>query len=449
MEVPPNEPESAIQSRVRRRWRGLGLILFVGFYSLYFAAHVRLADTVVYLKNDAISSAQTASVFSDLIAGREEAKAVDTAVHPLFVLMHQPAAQLAIRGWERLSQDTNSARKHAVAVLTAGAAALTVTLLYQTLLWTGVATWRAALFACVQGASTMAGIWAAVPEVWVFAGLGLVAMLWAVARGDHGRWWELPLAAVYAVGCLVWSAVPALVLALVAVFRGSGQGAWLARLFSALGTVAVVVSFALMLGRLQQVVFPRMGPVFSMAALKGEMEAVAGQVTGGVWKNRERLRRVAQTAVFSSVVAPEPTAGERVQESTGLARRSVSFQDDRWLQMDFHHAVWGAWALLLVLGLGGLPVAVRHHPAMGLALLVCAGWGTAVLLLFRPEMERVLPGCVAVPVLVGLCALGVEGATRFWRALALPVTLLLMVFVAAQAVRNWQLVLELDSLLRL
>ena len=105
--------------------------------------------------------------------------------------------------------------------------------------------------------------------------------------------------------------------------------------------------------------------------------------------------------------------------------------------------------MLLVLGLGGLPVAARHHPAMSAAMVVMLTFATAVLVFFRPEMERAPMGCLSVPVLVGMCAIGVEGATRFWRALALPVTLLLMVFGAAQVVRNWQLVLELDEMLKL
>jgi hypothetical protein len=447
MEAPPNEPEPIIHARVKRRWKGLGLVLFVAFYSLYFAAHVRLSDSFVYLKNDSLSSSQTAAVFGDLITGFSEEKTVDESLHPLFVILHQPVCQVAILGWERLQQDTNSARKHAVATLTAGAAALTVTLLYQTLLWTGVAMWRAALFACVQGASTMAAVWAAVPEVWVFAGLGLTAMLWAVARGENGRWWEFPLATVYAVGCFFWSVVPALSLVFVIAFRGARWPAWMARLLGALGTAVLVLSLLLMLGKAQEVLYLRVGPAFSQESLVGlvaEGREAMAQTPDGDW-----LRRVAQTGVFSSVVAPEPTLVSSERQSTGLPRRSVSFQDDRWLQMDFHHAVWGEWTLLLVIGLAGLPVACRHHPAMSTALLAALGFTLVILVWFRPELERALFAGIVVPPLVAVFGLGLEGATRVWRKLAFPLTVLLAVFFAAQATRNWQLVLELDSLLRL
>ena len=448
MEVPNAQSEGAVHARVSRRWRGLGAILFLGFYSLYFAAHVRLSDTVVYLKDDALSSARTSMVFTDLITARSDERRLSGSAHPLFTLFHQPAAQLAILGWERLSQDTNSARKHAVAVLTAGAGALTVLLLYHTLLWTGVSMGRSVLAAAIQGGSTMAAVWAAVPEVWVFCGLGLMAMLWAVARGRSGRWWELPLAIVYAVGCWAWLAIPAVFLLLMAEFRAGRLSSWFGRLFSVLGSLAVIVSALLALNTLQRVLYPRVSNGFEVAALQEEVEIVSAGVQPEAW-SRERVRRLIQSSGFTAVVAPEAVVKERPLGKAGPVRRSVSFQDDRWLQMDFHHAVWGAWALLLVLGLGGLPVMARHAPGMVLALLGVVAFVAAFLLFYQVELDRFLFGSLATPILVAVVGIGLEGAVRFWRGLALPVGLLALVFLGSQMTRNWQLVLELDSMLKL
>lgn len=443
-----SESEAAVRARVSRRWRGLGAILWVAFYSLYFAAHVRLADTVVYLKDDALSSARTALVFTDLITDRADERRLTGLEHPLFTLFHQPAAQLAIRGWEKLSQDTNSARKHAVAVLTSGAAALTVLLLYHTLLWTGVSMARSLLFASAQGGSTMAAVWASVPEVWVFCGLGLVAMLWAVARAERGRWWELPLACVYAIGCWVWLVVPAVGLVFVAAFRERRLSSWFGRVFSAVGSLVVMGSVLMALNTLQRVLYPRVGPVFSAEAFSEEATRVSEAVRAKDWTAQEG-KELAQQVLFSSMVGPETVRTEKALGEAGPVRRSVSFQKDQWLQMDFHHAVWAAWALVLVLGCAGLLGMVRQQPSMLLVLVGVLGFGVAILVGYRPELERSLFWGLVTPALVAVAGIGLEGAVRFWRALALPLGLLMVVFVAAQMTRNWQLVVELDSMLRL
>ncbi|HBJ82904.1 MAG TPA: hypothetical protein DDZ88_03315 [Verrucomicrobiales bacterium] len=59
--MPDDDLKQAAQ--LHRRWRGIGPILFAIFYSLFFAAHLKLEKTVVYLKDDVVFAANTAAFF--------------------------------------------------------------------------------------------------------------------------------------------------------------------------------------------------------------------------------------------------------------------------------------------------------------------------------------------------------------------------------------------------
>ncbi len=428
--MPDDDLKQAAQ--LHRRWRGIGPVLFAIFYSLFFAAHLKLEKTAVYLKDDVVLSANTAAFFTDLTSEPAQAGARGSGQGSAFLLLHHHPARVLAVVWLLFSDSPGAAARHAVAAMTSAAGALTVVLLYLTLMCCGVARLRAVLFASVLGASTAVGLFAALPQPQIFSALGLMAALAAVARGQAAFWWEFPAAAFYACCCSLWDVIPILLLVLVGAVRDCRAGGSMRPLFS--GFISAVLLLLVTLGamKLQSWVYPGSGAVSPVAVLResvGTLNQASRQAADVSWSARM------QDVLFANVIAPTVSTVES-------GRRTVTLAEGSWLEMDVQHGIGSVWLLLLLLGLIGLPWAMRSN-ATTVAALLLGGW----LVLFHGSLEapgeRLLHSSLWTPAVITLVGLGVEQPLRRWSWLQWPVMAALGVFLVLQTGHNGLFIAEI------
>lgn len=396
-------------AQIHRRWRGIGALLLVAFYSLFFSLHLKLEKSNFYLHDRSVLVTNTASFFNDLVLPKEHAGAGGTGKGSAFLLLHHAPARLLVAAWKPFS-DESAARKHAVATLTASAGAMTVVLLYLTLMWSGMGRLRAALMAAMLGATTAMNLIAVVPVPQVFSALGLAAVLASVARGRSGRWWEFPLAAFYAICCSPWNAVPVALMGLVGgmrVFRGGGGMRPLIGLFGGALVLALLVFGAMML---QEWFYPRAS--MSLAAL---MESWEQTFSHAVRHSSDRTIKPAW--VVNPVI-------ELVVDASGVSLR------DRGVVL--------AWLLMSFLALIGLVGALRRVPLAIMAALLGLAW---CLWFYGTSKWSNNPGhhlltSHSVPLLIFLVGIGLEQYVKWVRWLRWPATCLLTAFVVLQLLHN-------------
>lgn len=396
----PAEDDLQHASRLHRRWRGLGPLLFVIFYSLFFAAHLKLEKTDLYMVDGTWPSFNTASVFNDLVLPREHAGAKGTGKGSAFLLLHHAPARMLVKGWTMLSVSESSARRHAVATLTAGAAAVMVLLTYHTLMWAGLARLRAMLMAGILGGSASVMLMAVLPQTLIFSALGLTAVLAAVVRGLSARRWEFPVAAFYAMCCSPWNWVPVFLMGLVAVapaFRGRG---FVRPMLGLLGGALVLLVLVFGAMKFQAWFYPR--TAMSLAAVAGDWGQALMVATG----------KTLDKSLLSSVL------------SDGIALRS-------WVPpfaKGPHLMILWTWRLLLLVAAFGLVAAVRRSVvAVGAALLALAwcGW-----LESASHWHVQTPQALWMPFLIFLVAVGLESYALSWAWLNWPLSLLQGVMLA-------------------
>lgn len=422
-------------AQLHRRWRGIGPMLFAIFYSLFFAAHLKLEKTAVYLKDDVVLSAKTAAFFTDLTSEPAEAGSRGSGQGSGFLLLHHHPARVLAVVWLLFSDSPGAAARHAVAVLTSAAGALTVVLLYLTLMCCGVARLRAVLFASVLAVSTAVGLFAALPQLQIFSALGLMAALAAVARGRAAFWWEFPAAAFYACCCSLWNVIPVLLLVLVGVVRDCRAGGSVRPLFSGFISAVLLLLVALGAMKLQSWAYPGSGAVSTAAVLSesmGTLNQASRQAADVSWAARM------QDVLFANVIAPSVTAAEMADSG----RRVFTLAEEHWLEMDVQHGIGAVWLLLLLLGLIGLPWAMRSN-ATAVAALLFGGW----LVLFYGSLEvpgeRLLYSALWTPAVIVLVGLGVEQPLRRWSWLQWPVMAVLGVFLVLQSGHNGLFIAEI------
>jgi hypothetical protein len=428
--MPDDDLKQAAQ--LHRRWRGIGPILFAIFYSLFFAAHLKLEKTAVYLKDDVVFAANTAAFFTDLTSEPAQAGARGSGQGSAFLLLHHHPARVMAVLWLLFSDSPVAAARHAVAAMTSAAGALTVVLLYLTLMCCGVARLRAVLFASVLGVSTAVGLFAALPQPQIFSALGLMAALAAVARWRAALWWEFPVASFYACCCSLWNIIPILLLVLVGAVRDCRAGGSVRPLFSGFISAALLLLVTLGAMKLQSWAYPGSGAVSSAALMHetvGTLSQASRQVADVPWTARM------QDVLFANVIAPTVSTVES-------GRRTVTLAEGRWLEMDVQHCIGSVWLLLLLLGLIGLPWAMRSN-ATTVAALLLGGW----LVLFHGSLEapgeRLLNSSLWTPAVIALVGLGVEQPLRRWSWLQWPVMAALGVFLVLQTGHNGLFIAEI------
>lgn len=411
------------QARMLTRWRGMGALLAVTFYSLFFAAHGQFQETTAHVRDDVFYAARTQTTFLALTSDRSRDMRGIGAEHPAFVLLHQPLAQGLIRGWKSLGLDLISARKHGVAMLTGAAGALAVVMVFHALLWSGVGRLRSVLLAMAYGAGTSTLLLAALPEVWIFVGLSVAMLAALAARGLLAPWWLHLLAGVYAVSCFVGSAI---LVALFSIVRCAQDTAQLRR-FSPKPLLIPFATLALTFGvaKLQGVLFP------ISSSLPTDLRV--WQVREAGWPElKNTAGRITREVFLTNLVAPPVPATERI----GTQRRRVVLDDSDWQRLDWQKGVGAGWLLLVSLALAGLIWRSRTDP-LALGLAGALAWTLAALAWHGSPDRLLLHACLWTPLVVVGTGLGLERSLEQWPRLRWPVTVLLAIFLAAQVTRNW------------
>ncbi|HRK17021.1 MAG TPA: hypothetical protein PK490_22255 [Prosthecobacter sp.] len=419
--------DTKTQAQVLARWRGMGALLAVAFYSLFFAAHRQLQETPAHVRDAVIFEARSQSVFLALTEPRERDKRGIGAEHPAFVLLHQPPVQLLMKGWLALGLDLNSARKHGVAMLTGAAGALSVVMVYHALLWSGIGRMRALMLAAVHGAGTGTLMMAALPEVWIFAGMSVAALAAVTARGALAPWWLHLAAAAYAVSCFIGSVIAVVLFGLVR----CAQDTALNRRFTPgpLLVTLAALTLAFGLANTQRAVFPLSPPL--------PEDLLSWRVRDAGWPAGESLPgRVTREIFLTNLVAPPMPVTRSDPGGTRSARRIVVLDDADWSRMDWQKGVGGGWLLLLALACAGLCWRARLDP-YALGILAALAWTVAALAWHGSPGRLLLHACLWTPLVVIAAGLGLERALEHWPRLRWPVALLLAAFLAAQVTRNW------------
>ncbi len=425
---PPTRHKPDRAATVLTRWRGMGAMLAVAFYSLFFAAHLKFNETALYVRDGLILGARGQTVFNDLTTDIGDDHTGISPMHPAFTLLHQPVAQLLIKGWSALGNDPSNARKHSVAALTCLAGALAVVMIYHTLLWAGSTTFRSILVAAIFGASTCVWMVAPLPEIWIFVGLGIVGLIAVTARGSlvHPLWHLL--ATVYAISTFAGSLIPCLIMALTRCAQERAQSEHYRPQPILITLIAITISFGL--ANVQREIFPHSAPL-----PKTWQECRA--LNSGWQATPETMTLVAREVFLTNIVAPAPVS---TPAETTLNLPLPSKQQ-------LHRGVSGGWLLIIALAFTGLIWRARLEPLM-LGTATVLMWSIAALACYGQPETLLLHASLWTGLIVIVTGLGLERALTHWSWLTKPVTLMLMLFVSAQLVWNWLYIQDVAALAR-
>lgn len=402
--MPADELKQAAQ--IHRRWRGIGAVLFVVFYSFFFSLHFKLEKTAVYMSDGSWPALKSASVFNDLVLPLEHAGSKGTGKGSAFLLLHHPPARLLVRGWTLLTGSESAARRHAAGTFTAGAGAMMVLLMYQALMWAGLARLRAMIMAGILGCSVSVMFMAMLPQPLIFSALGLTAVLAVVARGRSARTWEFPAAAFYAMCCSPWNLIPVFLMGAISAapaFRGRG---FVRPIFGLLGGGLVLAALVLGAMKLQIVLYPH--------------TVVDGSALAENWK--QALTLAADQTLDKSTLAYALSSG------VALPDWVVSFAKG-----PFPMIIWG-WRFLLLMAALGLIAAVRRSAVPLVAALMALGWCVWFGALEFGDVQT--PQALWMPFLIFVVALGLEAYARHSAYLRWPVAMLQGVFLAFLVLHN-------------
>jgi hypothetical protein len=415
-------------SRILTRWRGMGAILAVCFYSLYFAAHLKFQNTPIYVQDGMIFGASTQSAFNDLATERKGKHAEISPLHPAFTILHQPIARLCIKFWEVLGQDPGSARKHGVAMLTSIAGALAVVMIYHTLLWAGIPMFRTILLSMCFGASTCIWVLAPLPQPWTFAGLGVVALIAVSARGllTHQAWYLL--AATYAICTFVGSIIPCLIIALMRCAQDHQQTGSFSLRPLAITLAAFTFSFGL--ANLQRQIYP------TSQSLPSTWTAWC-QFSKGWESSRDTQAVVAREVFISNIVSPSA-----VTTQMDKTRKKVVVADSKWTSLDLRRGLSAGWLLILAIAFSGIVWRAQIEP-FTLGIIAILMWSIASLEWYGSRDTVLLHACLWTGNVIIAVGLGLERALEHWQRLTTPITLFLAIFVSALITRNWLFLQEI------
>lgn len=443
MPVPETDPK--LTAKLHRRWRGMGALLFTAFYSFFFAGHLELVKTTVYLKDGVVMGANAAAVQADLTLPGADAGSKGTGTASSFLLVHRIPVAVLETGWRPFSKDANEAKKMAVGTLQGIAGALAVVFLYHLMLWSGLSTWNAVMFAAIFGFSTTATVFTAVPQVQIFSMLGLTGMLTAMARGKRAQWWEFSAAALYSVLCSHWNVIPVAILAVSrAVWRWRTSDSF-KPVPAVLGSMSLLILVATGAMMLQIWWYPKSSQMDVFDVAKSSMTTLhQAKERAAVTPWVSRL----QDVFFTNILAPTPTMLDQSKALERKTRRTVSLVDEEWFVLDFRHAVWAGWMILMLLGLTGLPTAAEHAGVATGALLLL-GWQVLFYGALEDPGERLLQSAAWTPAVVAITGVGVGRALDKFKTLGVPVAVLLLAFAVAQSTRNYRFIHEIAEQLRI
>jgi hypothetical protein len=414
--------------------RGVPVLLFLGFFALYFATSAAFQATGELVHNDLFFNADTRRVFNDLTRPERDIHGKSSGVHPAFVLLHRPLIGLLRWGFRKGGQQKPEALRSAARALTGLAGALSVSLAFLLLRRLGVHPGRAAVFAAVFGASTSQWVFSSIPETWIFTGLGIAAVAIVAARPGAPEW-QFQLAAVYCLSILTTNLVPVGIFALLRHGWRSPRG-WLRAAASAGLTLAIVV----VLNLAQTTRYPMTESFYRPSSVARER----GKIRLENWTQKRRRGETAEILLrhlwVANVVAPEAYATpHRGHPSWTMAQ----IEGSGWGRDASRAGAFAAW--LVILGIAG-PAAgdSRFYNGWCLSALACLAWNFGLLSIFGDD--RMLYACSWTLFSVGIVAWGFDATVRRHAWLEQVSWVLLGIFVAWQIGSNGRFLGDLRAL---
>lgn len=338
------------------------LALGVGFFLLYLGLGLtlHLRAPRLFLRLDLAFDADVPSRIIDLT--RVGGAHYRTQLHPLFVLLLNPLG-LLLRGGLRALGLEPSGRLAAI-LLTSAAGATGVALLFAWLRRLLAPGPSPLLWTLVFGLSSSQMVFSAIPESFVFSGLGLLAVFLVVC--DPGRSAALRLGTSVACFGMAQSNIAAVFAARADALWKGGRGAAL-RAASSLAVATVLVTVPL--AALQLWIYPRTVPFYAWGAVaEGDRLSVFRPSSVG--------DALAHAADLSAHLALFNLAAPRLEvQGAGSEYPTVDFPGLSWTAFrPAGLAHLGPWAALL--GLAGLGLVSAHRvldpPVRAVALWLAA-----------------------------------------------------------------------------
>ena len=416
---------------VFRRLATTSCALFVFFFAFYFNTGEKLYDTPVYDRGDVFFRADTRRAWRDMVGDRTSSH-VHTSGHPNFVIFHQPVGYGLTVGIKKVFGGKKlRASKMASILMTASAAAGTVTLFYLLLLANGIPVVRGVLFSCVLGFSTVQVFYGAVPETYVFSALGLTAVAFLACRRDLGEpWWQL--AAVYAWSALTTNIVLIGIWALVRHW----QRPLLACVRKVAVSIAITIALVVALNVVQRLIYP--GTVLFFHS-----QSVAKESSWLYWENLQEplkhARILLQHQWISNIIAPEPVRTFPFGPDAPMA----SVEAGTWDMLRPAWPLFTVWCMVLVYAATSLFNRRFYTPAVLGALGVMV---FNFFFFFVFGHDRMLYAALWTSISVFLVAAGCETLLQRKPAMSKPLMILLMVLIIGQAWHNWHFLGKIAAL---
>ncbi len=420
-ESPTPTPERPPAHRV------LLVVLWLVALAGYRAAATQLASSPLYGRDNVCFRADTKRALGDLVGTRLQDHNHTTG-HPNFVIWHQPLGS-AVREWYRAVDaelKPAEARRQAAPWVTAAAGASAVVLMFS-LLRQWLPSRRSLLFALIYGASASTVFYAAVPETYIFSGLGLTAIAWAAGRrgrGANAAWlWSV----VYAASNLTINFVPAVLWAGV---RFPPRRAWRQAALSLLASGLLLMALSL----LQALIYPKTTLFFLPSSVGREAGWLSWEVFTSPWPT---LRTIAQHLWFTNIISPEP----RLVEVLGLPMASVESGD--WGSIRPAAPLLCLWVVVLGGALGGLCQRRAWSPPL-LAAASCLGFYAAFFSVFGHD--RMLYTALWTPMTILVAAIGTEYFLARHARWARSWDALLVILVLGMGWHHWHFLGKLAAL---
>lgn len=389
--------------------------LFLVFFALYLATGISLGKTGVFAHDDALFQSDTSRAARDLT--EPGADHYRTKVHPLFVILLNPAGTL-------LSRIAGSPLL-AVAILVSCAGALCVVAAHAFFAAIGHGPAAALALACLLGVSATHLLFASIPDTFIFTALSFAVCAWLALRRPGSLPAFVP-AGVFSLGMATTNIAPSSLL----FFGGARRerGFWRA-VGRSTALVLLVLIAAAGLSLLQRAIYPSSNLFFARESFREDVEYVFHP------KNAKRAKvrgmvLLRHLTVFG-IVAPEPQV--RMPKASPVPW--VTFH--KATLSDTHGAGRGAAVLLLALDLLALYGILRRRLfrepvlqslALGIAFL-------AILHYFYGDDLFLYSGSWVFLVLASM-AWGLWGVAGIGPRWARAVDLLVSLLVVLTAVNN-------------
>lgn len=411
---------------ILRHW-AVRAALFLAFFALYLAMGRFLGRTGVFAHDDALFQSDTSRAARDLT--EPGADHYRTKVHPLFVILLNPAGTL-------LSRITDSPFL-AAAVLVACAGALSVVAAHVFFTAIGHGPVAALALSCLLGVSTSHLLFASVPDTFIFTALSFVVCACLALRRPGSLRAGVP-AVAFSLGMATTNIAPSGLLFFGGARREAGfwKAVWRS---AALGLLVLTIATALSL--LQKAIYPTSNLFFARESFREDVEYVfhPKNAKQAMIRKMVLLRHL---AVFD-VVAPD-FQGRTPKDSPVPW---VTFH--KATLSDTHGAGRAAVVLLLALDLLALYGILRRRLflepvlqslALGIAFL-------ATLHYFYGD-DLFLYSCSWAFLVLAVMAWGLQGVAQAGPRWSQAVNLLLIVLVGLTAVNNLAFLRSLAGLYR-